>query len=248
MAPISAMRCRSVFLPSMGVLSILKSPDDAHGSGDGERARSRHGVRHLDELHLEAAHLHLVAGLHAVELRLDAALGELALQKSQRESGAVDGHFELVGVVRQRADVILMTVSEDDAAQLLQVVADVGDVGDDGVDAGAVLAGELHAAVHDDDVVAELEGGHILADLTDAAQKHYFYGFCHFSPFGAAADERPSRSARGSAPRVSNDFSQIKLYYTKKKRLWQAPRAPRKKSPPPRFLPQFLYTARANVV
>src|SRR5436305_1960922 len=62
-------------------------------------------------------------------------------------------------------------VGNDDAAHLVAALFQVGDVGDDQVDAQHRLLGEHEAAVDHDDVVAVLEGHHILADLFKAAQR-----------------------------------------------------------------------------
>ena len=84
---------------------------DPHG------ARDR--VIYGKELGRYAAELHFVAGLHFHELRVfDTMLGELALDKAERELRGVDGHlrikvFQQIG---QRARVVFVAVGDDDAA------------------------------------------------------------------------------------------------------------------------------------
>ena len=57
------------------------------------------------------------------------------------------------------------------ALTLARLLVEVGDVGDDDVDPVHLLIGEGQPAVDDDDLVGELEHGHVLADLTDAAER-----------------------------------------------------------------------------
>ena len=66
--------------------------------------------------------------------------------------------------VRQRARVVLVAVSDDDAAQLVLPLHDVAEVGEDQVDPGMVVVGEHDAGVDDHHVVAVLEHSHVLAD------------------------------------------------------------------------------------
>ena len=64
---------------------------------------------------------------------------------------------------------VLVAVSDDDALKLLVISSDVCKIRNNAVDARHVLFREAHAAVDDDDVVVVFEGGHVLADLANAA-------------------------------------------------------------------------------
>lgn len=70
---------------------------------------------------------------------------------------------------------ILVSVCDKDASELLLVASDISEIRDDAVNAGHVLFREAHAAVDDDDVVIVFEGGHVLADLSDTAQRNDLY-------------------------------------------------------------------------
>ena len=63
---------------------------------------------------------------------------------------------------------ILVAVREDDGVDA--AVAEVADVRQDEVDAEVLVAREGEARVDDDDLVAVLVDGHVLADLAEAAQ------------------------------------------------------------------------------
>ena len=97
---------------------------------------------------------------------------ELVAQQAARQARGVDGHAgELGQDVGQAADVVLVRVGDDEGLDALALVAQVGDVRHDEVDAVHLLLGEHEAAVDDDDLVGELEDGHVLADLADAAER-----------------------------------------------------------------------------
>ena len=129
-------------------------------------------------------------------------LVELALDDSKRQLARVDGHLarelarvdgdlarEVLQQIRQGAGVVLVAVRDDDAAELVLVLQDVGVVGQDEVDAGLALVGKHQAGVDQDHVVAVLEGGHVLADAVEAAERDdperdVFLGHSLGIPFG----------------------------------------------------------------
>ena len=101
----------------------------------------------------------------------EAVLVELRLDQPERQLRpdhpvAVD----LAEQVRQPADVILVAVREHDRVDA--AVAEVADVRQDEVDAEVLVAREGEPGVDDDDVVAVLVDGHVLADLAEAAQRN----------------------------------------------------------------------------
>src|SRR4029453_16579269 len=73
--------------------------------------------------------------------------------------------------VWQRTDVILVGVREDHRVNTVSPFGQIAEVREDQVDAEMLVAGEREAGVENDDLVAELEGGHVLADLPDTAQR-----------------------------------------------------------------------------
>jgi hypothetical protein len=84
----------------------------------------------------------------------------------------VDRHArELRQHVRQRADVVLVGVGDEERLDVGAALLEVRDVGDDEVDAEHLLVGEHEAAVDDDDLVAVLEDVHVLADLAHPAER-----------------------------------------------------------------------------
>ena len=137
----------------------------------------------MDELHLELAGADGAARLHGDDLGgvQQLVLLELELDKAGGEAGAVDGHVHLLEHIGDGADVILVAMGDEEAAEATAVFDEVADIGNDAVDAVHVVAGEGHAAVHHDDLAAVLIDGHVLADLVEAAQRDDFQFFCHKS-------------------------------------------------------------------
>ena len=76
---------------------------------------------------------------------------------------------------------ILVSVSEHDAAKFGYILFYVSDVGNDCVDAGGFLARcEGHAAIDDNHIVAAFDCRHIFAHLADTAEEGHLYCFCIF--------------------------------------------------------------------
>ncbi len=120
-----------------------------------------------DEFRLEAAELDYVAGLDRDQLRRlqQIRLGELVFEDAERQARAVNRHLQRAKHVRQRPDVVLMAVRQQDAADARRVLFKIADVRYDEVDAEHVFVREAEPAVDHDYVVAVLEHGYVLADL-----------------------------------------------------------------------------------
>ena len=139
---------------------------------DGHRVRDR--VRHPDELDVERADRGPLAGLRLAQLGRaeQPVLVELGLDQAEREPRRPHlRDADLAQEVRQRTHVVLVAVREEDRAHALGVVAQVAHVGEDQVDAEMLVAREGEARVDDDDLAAGLEDGHVLSDLSEAAER-----------------------------------------------------------------------------
>ena len=77
--------------------------------------------------------------------------------------------LDLAQEVREPADVVLVTVRQDDRPDLASL--QVADVGQEKVDTQVLVAREGEARVHDDDLARGLVHGHVLADLAEAAER-----------------------------------------------------------------------------
>ena len=74
---------------------------------------------------------------------------------------------------------VLVAVGEKNAPDALPVLDEVGEVGDDHVHSVHIRVREAHAHIYNDDVVAILVDGHVLADLIETAKRNDLQFFCH---------------------------------------------------------------------
>ncbi len=154
-------------------LPVARVDDAARRRLDHDRDAVRNRVGDADEVDPERADLDHTAGLDLpqrgrvrepvlVELRLDQA------ERQLRPEHLVAGN--LAQEVREPADVILVCVGQHD--RLHAAPLQVRHVRQDEVDAEVLVAREREARVHDDEVVAVLVHGHVLADLAEATQRN----------------------------------------------------------------------------
>ena len=103
---------------------------------------------------------------------VELVLLDLVAEQAAGQRRGVDGHARELGEdVRQRADVVLVRMGDEERLDVGAPVLEVGDVGDDEVDAEHLLVGEHQSAVDHDDLVAVLEHVHVLADLAHPAER-----------------------------------------------------------------------------
>ena len=151
--------------------ALIGADEHAQSAGD--------GVRHREEVERDAAEVDMAAALDLAELRrADAELGELALDKTERQLAREDGHLvvEVLQQVRKRTGVVLVAVGDDDTAELLLVLQNIGVVGKHQVDTGLGVIREHEASVDEHHVVAALEDRHVLADAIKAAERDDLQG------------------------------------------------------------------------
>ena len=125
---------------------------DAEGNGIGD------GVVDVDEFHAEAAGLHHVAGLMGDQLGLvqEAVFLQLQLNEPQGQGRGVDGGIDGLQHIGQGADVILVSVGDKEATELLLIFGKVGHIGDHQIHAVHIVLGETETAVDDDHILAIL--------------------------------------------------------------------------------------------
>ena len=154
-------------------LEVAGMDDVADGRPEADAHRVGDGVADAEGGRVEVAQLHRLAGLQRQQrVVAELVLLDLVAQQPARQRGGVDGHAgELRQDVGQPAHVVLVGVGDEEGLDALALVPQVGDVGHHEVDAEHLLVGEHQAAVDDDDLVAELEDRHVLADLADAAER-----------------------------------------------------------------------------
>ena len=134
----------------------------ADRSPDGQRDGVWNRMGHLDELDFERAHLLALPGLDHSEvgLVLQRVLGETLSGDAQRQARAVDRRLNLAEKVRQRPDVVVVSVGQHDALQGRRLVLEVGHVGHD------------EAGIHQQDGPFVAQGHHVHAELAQSAERH----------------------------------------------------------------------------
>ena len=140
-----------------------------HGDPDGVGD----GVADVVRLKLDLADAERLphGDLAEVGALVELVLLQLRADESERQLRAVDRCRHLPEEVRERADVILMGVGDEDAAEAALPLPDVGEVGDDDVDPEHLLLGEHEAGVDEDEVVVDLQDERVAADLAQAAER-----------------------------------------------------------------------------
>ena len=104
----------------------------------------------------------------------EVVLFQLQFYQRRRQRRCVDGDVQFPEHIGNGADMVFMTVSQDQAADAGGIVAQISDVGQNHVHPVHIFIREAHAAVYDDDVAPVLKGSHILADLTETAKRDDF--------------------------------------------------------------------------
>ena len=132
---------------------------------------------HLDEFHCHAAHSHGGAGFHFDQLRLleQPVFFQLALDQSQCHAGAINRHIDLFQQICQTADMVLVTVGNDDAANLVLVALHIGEIRNDNIHTGHIHIRKCQTAVQNEHVIAALKHGHVLSDLVQTTQRNDTY-------------------------------------------------------------------------
>src|SRR5579883_6949 len=89
-----------------------------------------------------------------------------ALGQTGRIDGRETDHGQNIG---QTADMVLVTVSNEDAPYVLLFIAQIARIGNNKIDAEHLLIWKHHAGIDNDDVVTILYDHHILSDLSQAS-------------------------------------------------------------------------------
>ena len=132
----------------------------------------------MDQLERERAEVEVLAVGEVDQLDVaQLVLLELGARHRHRQRPAVDGRrvvaAELAQHPRQRAEVVLVAVGDDDRLDVVDAVAQVGEVGQHEVDADHLRGREAQPDVDDDDPAVVLDDGHVLADLAEAAERQH---------------------------------------------------------------------------
>ena len=145
----------------------------------------RNRMRHPHERDAEGADLARgVVGVDLAQLgrAQQPVLVELRLHEPEGQACRPDLRDPyLAQEIRQRADVIFVPVREDQRADVCGAFAEIGEVRQDEIDAQMLVSRKRQAGVDDDEGAVTLVDGQVLADLSQAAERHDPAGLHDFS-------------------------------------------------------------------
>src|SRR5579862_7539932 len=124
-------------------------------------------VGDLDRVDGERTDLEALVGLNLSQVGIvkQAVLVQFVFHVGKGELGAPDRHVKLGENPRQSADVVLVAVGENDAANLVAILGEVGNIGHNDVDAKQFGFREHEAGVDDDNVVLPAHGHAVHSEL-----------------------------------------------------------------------------------
>ena len=143
---------------------------------DSKSHRVGYGMVHADKFHSHAAHFHGLARGNNVELRRGqyTVLPELSLDKTDSQPCSVYGNVHLFEQVGKSADVIFVTVGNDDTPYPVGVLLNVCKIGKNKVNAGHIAVGKSKSAVNDKYIVGAFKNGHVFAYFVKSAKGDNF--------------------------------------------------------------------------
>ena len=101
-----------------------------------------------------------------------ARLFQALLYQSQGEARSVDRHVQVAKDVRQRPDMVLVTVGQHNRSDFRAILLQIRNVRNDKVDSQKLGFRKHHARVDDDEVVAEPQHHHVHAELAESAERN----------------------------------------------------------------------------
>jgi hypothetical protein len=180
-------------------LVVAGEEDGAQRRLERDAARIRDRVREVDALDLERPGVDGVADRQHLEGDVaQLVLVELGARHRDRQLAAVHDRDLLLAEIadhpRQRPEVVLVAVGDDDRLERVDVVAHVAEIGQDQVDAHHLGRREAQAAIDDDHPAVVLDDRHVLSDLADASEREDAEFAAHPAVTPASSPVRASTS------------------------------------------------------
>ena len=164
--------------------------------------RQRHAihqrVRHADGHDREGSQREAIARNHLDQIGVveQPMLFQLALDVGQGELSAVDGNVQLGEDPRQAADVVFMSVGQQDCADLAPVFSQVTDIGNNNVDTQQLFFRKHQTGIDDNNVILPTEDHAVHTELAEAPQRYHLQliVICHSTFNLSIASRTPGRS------------------------------------------------------
>ena len=100
-------------------------------------------------------------------------LHQLVFDDAEGQARAVDRNIELAENVRDRSDVVLVSVRKEKSAYPVCVFLKIGGIRDNEIDAEHILVREPETAVYHDYIVFVFDDREVLSDLVETSEHHY---------------------------------------------------------------------------
>src|SRR5262249_50204092 len=128
-------------------------------------------VGDVKELHFERTQFNDVLFLDRVQLRFfeQAVLPKLVLHQSHGEAAAINRNVQIRQDEWKRADVVFVTVRQQDCPDFTFIFETQSDIGNEDVDAQQLFVGEHHAGIDNNDGPRRAERHHVHAELSESA-------------------------------------------------------------------------------
>ena len=153
-------------------LEVSRMENDADRRVYRKSERARYAVSDLYEFDVETADILRIAALNRDKFgRSYIVFLELVLKQRESKIAAVYLHVfkPVFDKIRHAADMVFVSVSEDDTFYFVYILVDIRKIGNYQIDARRIVSAEHTSAVHDEYVVAVLDRGHVFSYFSDAA-------------------------------------------------------------------------------
>ena len=124
---------------------------------------------------------------------------QFAVNQAQRQTCAInrDIHSEFFEEIRNRTDVVLVTMGNDHTADFFFILFQIGKIRNNQVNTQHIRIRESHTAVYDQDIPSVFINRQVLADLIQAAERNNPKGwFLSFARFGIVSTAGALRRRR----------------------------------------------------
>ena len=160
------------FYISIHKLIVARMDDDADRCMDGQGDRVRDTVVHVDEFHPESTGPDRAARFDGTAFGVGHAVFlQPARQDAQCQRCAVYGAVDFLHYIRQRTDVVFVSVRKEDPLDHIFIFLEIGKIRNHQVDPQHIIIWKSKTGIDEDDFVPVFEGGHILADFPQSAQR-----------------------------------------------------------------------------
>ena len=151
-------------------LEISRMEDDSLWGPDGHTDAVRYAVGGPYGFHLKvSSHHETLTCIDGPEICHDLVLLKFVPYESDGEPGAVYRHLHISQKIWYGADMVLMTVGDHQAFDLLSVGYQVTEIRNYHVDPEHLVIGEAHPAVDDHYLIVVFQEGHVLSYLVETS-------------------------------------------------------------------------------